>query len=193
MVKSLGELSPNPENPRKISEAKLKQLGKALHEFGDLSGIIFNRKTKHLVSGHQRLKLLDRDTEIQIERTYKAATRTGTVAEGFVLLDGERINYREVLWGRVKEKAAALAANRNAGDWDNALLSDWFSELSGFEYDLDFTMFDDKERLKFFDDDKTTTVREHERKGAKELSAGDFSEFNCKCPRCGFEFNQDAN
>ncbi len=191
MVKSLGELAANPENPRKISGAKLELLRKALHKFGDLSGFIFNRKTKHLISGHQRLKVFGPEAEVSIEHTFKKATRTGTVAEGSVLLDGERYKYREVLWDRTKEKAAAIAANRNAGDWDDELLGDWLSELRDFEFDLDLTMFDLKERIKLFGDESTTTVREHERKGAKELNEEDFSEFDHKCPRCNFEFNSD--
>ena len=87
---SLSQLSGNPKNPRRISEKKLELLKRALGEFGDLSGIIFNRTTKHLVGGHQRVMVLPKDAKVVITKNYDAPTRTGTVAEGFVEIDGER-------------------------------------------------------------------------------------------------------
>jgi len=42
-------LKPAGYNPRKITDKKLEMLKKSLEEFGDLSGIIFNRRrNKHL-------------------------------------------------------------------------------------------------------------------------------------------------
>ena len=54
-----GDLSPASYNPRKISPEQLKALGDALKVFGDLGGIVRNRKTGNLVGGHQRVKSLD--------------------------------------------------------------------------------------------------------------------------------------
>jgi hypothetical protein len=170
MVMAIKDLAPNPKNPRKITDARLQQLKKALYEFGDLGGFIFNRSTKSLVGGHQRSKLFDRDTEIRIEERYKKPTRTGTVAEGFVLLDGERHRYREVVWDAAKEKAAAIAANRNAGDWDNDLLRDWLVELDSFDVDLDLTMLDEFERNNIFKEAKS---EDKPSKDKKSRSASD--------------------
>ncbi len=55
---SLGQLEGNPKNPRRITDKKLDMLKKAVSEFGDLSGIVFNRTTGQLVGGHQRVKVL---------------------------------------------------------------------------------------------------------------------------------------
>jgi len=138
----VADLKPNPKNPRKISEARLEMLKKAMEEYGDLGGFIYNRKTKHLIGGHQRAKVFEQNSEVVIENKYPKPTRTGTVAEGFVILHGERFRYREVSWDETKEKAATIAANKSAGDWDNNLLAEWFTDISDFGVDLDLTMFD---------------------------------------------------
>lgn len=138
------ELALNPKNPRIITDAKLKQLKKAIAEFGDLSGIIFNRKTKQLVGGHQRRKLIDDKTPIVILKKNSKPSKVGTVAEGYIEVNGERFSYREVYWPEHKEKAANIAANKGAGVWDMPQLNEWLKELSDFDlnFDLDLTMFD---------------------------------------------------
>lgn len=47
-------LKANPENPRTITDAKLLQLKRSMERFGDLSGIVFNRRSGNLGGGHQR-------------------------------------------------------------------------------------------------------------------------------------------
>lgn len=146
----LGDLTPNPKNPRTISESKLEMLKKSLNEFGDLSGIVFNRTTKHLVGGHQRTKVFNDSTEIVFTKKYKNPTRTGTVAEGHIMIDGERFSYREVKWPVKKEKAANIAANKGAGEWDMAQLGSWMRDLEeDAVFDVDLTMFDASEREQF--------------------------------------------
>lgn len=147
---TVGDLAPNPKNPRTITDAKLAQLKKALTEFGDLGGFVFNRKTKRIVGGHQRAKVFKNDSAVVIERKYPKPTKVGTVAEGHVLMNGERFKYREVYWDDVKEKAANIAANKGAGEWDFPQLTEWMKELAevDFDFDLDLTMFDEKERNK---------------------------------------------
>lgn len=140
-------------------------LRKSLAEYGDLGAIVFNRKSKQLVGGHQRVKLLSADAKVTITRKFEKPTRVGTVAEGFVTFDddGERFKYREVSWSKQKEMAANIAANKGAGDWDHALLTDWMKELEAFDsgFDMDLTMFDESERAGMFG----TTVKEHSRTG----------------------------
>ena len=147
--KTVQDLSPNPKNPRTITEAKLAQLKQALLNFGDLGGFVFNTKSKTLVGGHQRAKLFDPKAKITIERKFKKPNKVGTTAEGFVDLQGERFKYREVYWDTAIEKAANIAANKGAGDWDSKALTEWFSELDVIDFDLDLTMFDEKEREKY--------------------------------------------
>lgn len=145
-MKKISDLKPNPRNPRKIQDSKKQMLIKSLNEFGDLSGVVFNKKTNRLVGGHQRVSIIEPSHTIIIENTYDVPTRTGTVAEGFIDLDGEKLRYREVNWDEQKEKAANIAANKGAGDWDFPLLIDMLNDLDAMNFDLDLTMFDDKER-----------------------------------------------
>lgn len=175
------DLRPNPENPRTISPEKLDFLKNSLAEYGDLSGIIFNRKTKRLVGGHQRLELFDQKTKIFLENKYPKKTKVGTVAEGYVLLNGERFSYREVEWDSTKEKAANIAANKGAGEWDFEKLSIWVKEIEEKGFNLDLTMFDEQERIQF--------LAEAEFNPGKESDQGRLDKKKpIECPHCGMEF-----
>lgn len=174
----LSELKPNAKNPRKISPSKLKQLEKALMEFGDLSGIVFNRKTGQLVGGHQRLELFRaKDARVEITEIYKKPTKTGTVAEGHVLVGKEKFSFREVSWDIGKEKAANIAANKGAGQWDDDLLADWMNDLADLNFDLDLTMFDDKERLEFFEDDDEPKPKKGKKENDNRVSSSAVKQF----------------
>lgn len=144
----LKDLTPNPKNPRKISDKKLEMLSQSLRKFGSLDGIVFNKRTKRLVGGHQRQKV-SQNTEIEFTQIYEEPTRTGTVAEGFIRIDGEKFPYREVDWDETTEKAATIAANKGAGEWEASLLTGAFEELKVEGFDLDLTMFDQDERDAF--------------------------------------------
>ena len=134
MEKDISQLTPNPKNPRKISDPKLKQLEKTLREFGSLDGIIFNKTTGRLIGGHQRQKVF-KHGKITVDET----------GHGFCEWNGERWPYREVEWDQNKEMAANIAANKGGGEWDFTYLSEWFLELDAQNYDLDLTMFDASE------------------------------------------------
>ncbi len=128
-------------NPRKISKAELERLKKALDDFGDLGGIIFNRRTGRLVGGHQRISVLPVDAVIE-KTELSDRTRTGTVAHGYIIIEGEQYAYREVDWDETREKAANIAANAHGGDWDNDKLADLLKELSDIpEFDFGLTGF----------------------------------------------------
>lgn len=146
----LKDLKGNPDNPRTITVEKLAMLKKSLAEFGDLSGIVYNRKTKRLIGGHQRKDVLPKDAKIIQLKQHAKPTKIGTCAEGYILVNGERFAYREVFWDASKEKAANLAANKGAGDWDMGKVAQWMDELDGELFDLDLTMFDEMERKDFF-------------------------------------------
>lgn len=48
-----------PYNPRIISEKAFSKLKQNIRKVGLLGGIVINKRTMHIVSGHQRLKALD--------------------------------------------------------------------------------------------------------------------------------------
>jgi len=54
----LKDLSPAPYNPREISNDALSGLRHSLEKFGYLDLLVVNKRTMHIVSGHQRYKIL---------------------------------------------------------------------------------------------------------------------------------------
>lgn len=180
----LSSLKPNEKNPRKISEARLAVLKRALSEFGDLSGFVYNRNTKRLISGHQRQKILPPDSEIVIERKFKKPTKTGTLAEGYIESGGERFSYREVSFDEIKEKQATIAANRGGGDWDDEILAEMFQDLSDFGADLDLTLFDEGERNEIFNPELNHDFMPGSEKDQSKLD----EKKKAICPHCGEEF-----
>lgn len=138
-TKSLGDLVGNPKNPRSISKSDFDSLKRSIIEFGDLSGIVFNRTTSHLVGGHQRVEAFKRlggDQRIEIVQELEQPTKVGTIAIGFVQLNGERYGYREVVWPADREMAANIAANRISGDFDHDLLAEADQMLKDLNPDL---------------------------------------------------------
>ncbi len=155
----ISKLAPNRANPRKISEVKLRMLEKSLREFGSLDGFVFNTRTQRLVGGHQRQRVFKNGKIVKVKGS----------SHGFVEWNGERFPYREVNWPEVKEKAANIAANKGAGEWDQELLVSWFSDLKKLDFDLDLTMFDEEERKEFLgeeakkgncDDDEVPEIKQ---------------------------------
>ena len=52
---SIGELRPDPANPRRISDEELESLTRSIQEFGLIDPIIARREDKVVIGGHQRL------------------------------------------------------------------------------------------------------------------------------------------
>lgn len=118
---AVADLAPAEYNPRKITEAAASGLARSLTEFGDIAGIVFNLRTRRLVTGHQRLD--------QLKRLHGDALRIE--AGHIVAPDGERFRLRVVDWPEAKEKRANLAANNPhiAGDWKTDALEALLAEL----------------------------------------------------------------
>jgi ParB-like chromosome segregation protein Spo0J len=169
----------NPGNPRVISDEQLEMLKDSLERFGDLSGLILNRRTENLIGGHQRVKLLG-EAPVTITKTYKKPTKRGTVAEGFVVHDGERFTYRIVDWDEATEQAAMVAANKHGGEWDNYKLKEVLGALREENYDMKLTGFNPAELARIL----------------KEPAAPEnFTAFDTnlpiqhKCPKCGYAWS----
>ena len=112
----IADLTPNASNPRKITPARKAQLRKSLEQFGNLSPITWNKTTKRVIGGNQRL-------------------------EGYRDLGHSHVDVWVVELDETKEKAAVLALNNHAGEWDNERLAAIIAEIkeSG---DLDLVGFD---------------------------------------------------
>lgn len=108
-LESIEDLKPAPYNPRKIKKQAAEGLAKSIDEFGDISGIVWNKRTGHLVCGHQRLEQLK--------------TLGGVFHDGRIILGNDKTRrefpVRVVDWTQGKEKAANVEANNRhiAGDF----------------------------------------------------------------------------
>lgn len=180
--RSIGDLNQNPKNPRKITEAKLLSLKKSLQEFGDLSGFVFNKRSEQLVGGHQRAQVIPKASQIIVTNYYEPATKNGTTAVGYVVIGKERFAYREVDWPEAKERAANIAANKGAGDWDNDQLAEWMQELEQSNFDLDLTMFDEEERANFINSKRDVEFQASDEPSIKKEGK------KSVCPNCGEAF-----
>lgn len=132
----VSELSPSPANPRDISPEKLATLGRAMEEFGDLSGIVFNRTTGQLVGGHQRIKNLAADDEIVVLDQWEKPNGQRTVAWGYVQHGEERWVYREVEADEDWEALANVAANGEWADWEWERLSNILAQVANMDLSL---------------------------------------------------------
>ena len=92
----------------------------------------------------------------------------------------------DVHWTALKKDEAiayGLADNRSAelAEWDDDSLQELLSELDAEGWDL--------EGLGWNSDDLNKPLKDIN--GVKELDENEFSSFDHKCPKCGFEFDGD--
>ena len=160
---SIDKLIPYARNPRKNDHA-VDQIAAAIREFGFRVPLLA-KSDGTLVDGHLRLK---------------AAQKLG-LSEVPVLLADDMTD--------IQIKAFRLSVNRMAelAEWDNELLKLEVEEIKLEGFDLELTGFDSEflDKLSPFE----MEIEPKERTGAKELGEDEFSEFDNKCPKCGFEFD----
>jgi hypothetical protein len=125
-LRSLEDLKPCPRNPRVITKEAKNGLKYSVDEFGDLSGITWNKRFGELVCGHQRVGVL---------RELGAKFITDEVHGQWIEFGDERFDIRVVDWPRTRHDAAMMAANNQeiAGDWtaDVASLLDDVNKANG--------------------------------------------------------------
>jgi len=117
----IGKINLSPYNPRtdlKPGDAEYEKLKKSIDTFGLVEPLVWNKRTKSLVGGHQRLKVL--------------------IAAGC-----EEVEVSVVDLSLEKEKALNLALNRIQGSWDNDKLAILVEELTKIpDFDMGLTGFD---------------------------------------------------
>lgn len=194
MRKKDGKLSQmliaDPANPNRMNEADMESMSKSLAEFGDLSGVILNRRTGMLIGGHQRANVLC-DGRLDVI-DLATPDPDGTVARGSIDHNGRMYAVRVVDWDADKAHAALLAANRygRLGQDDAALLKDMLEELDAGQITdtgtllADLTGFDVEERERLAN-------QVHQDGDAVDLSSGSDVGAIHKCPKCGFTFEDN--
>lgn len=144
-LRSLDDLRPNPMNPREDwKPEQVESFTHSLGRFGDLGGIVRNLTTDHLVGGHKRVEVFRRAENVEVTTIPQEEDRQGTVAHGYVIVDGNRFAYREVRWTEEVETAANLAANRWAAEWQWQGVSEALKGISDLSL-LGLTGFPDHE------------------------------------------------
>ena len=86
-IDDTAELVPDAANPRQISDEAAGGLRNSLKRFGDLSGLVFNRRTGELVCGHQRMQQI-RAEYVNSPKLAFNGPRRGVAAIGHILLTG---------------------------------------------------------------------------------------------------------
>lgn len=180
------DLKPSPQNPRRISQSEIDRLEKSMDQFGDLSGLVFNRRTKQIVGGHMRRRLFDEGWPIVIERKGKpgkALDTHGTVATGYVENPETkaRWTYREVDWPIKREAAANIAANIHGGEFDPLMLRDTIEFVDDGTLDLDLIG-----GAEFVEESMTWTPESQN--GNTESLSGSGGGTLTVCPECHHEF-----
>ena len=95
-------------NPRDIDEAAVEALQKSIERFGDLSGIVFNRRNEALVCGHQRIARIH---AIAHNRGETATVDLSNSDVGYVRVGEDSFALRIVDWDDATHAAACVAAN----------------------------------------------------------------------------------
>lgn len=123
-------------NPRSITEKQLEDLSDSIARFGDLSGIVYNKRTGVLVSGHQRVNSIRKaGHKTRVNVTKQKKDKYGTIAQGFLEFKTKKgivqIPMRVVDWSSsISEKVANIAANAHGGAFDQGKLGTILAELN---------------------------------------------------------------
>src|SRR6478736_1287554 len=118
---SIGDLRPDPANPRRISDSELEALTRSLREFGFVQPVLVRRASNVVIGGHHRLI---------------AARRLGMKTVPVIFLDIPE----------EQAKLLNLALNRINGAWDDELLARYLADLSELPgVDLSLSGFDEAE------------------------------------------------
>lgn len=139
--KKIGSLTAHEMNPRKISASQQRILYKNLKEYGDLSGITWNRRNKKLVGGHQRFSWFSENDEVEVIHKFDKPQKDGTCLIGLVERNGQKFFYREVSLDDRQHKAAMIAANKAGGEWDLGGLKELLTDLDSGAFDFELAGF----------------------------------------------------
>lgn len=198
MIKTAKDLRHATYNPRSITDKRLSQLANSIESFGDLSGIVFNARTKTMVAGHQRTTSLNKWKSKAVLKAHK--DEYGTIQMGHMEWATDRgvirIPMRVVDWDRKKEMSANIAANAHGGDFDRKKLAPLVAQLErGKKFDIELLGFDhhDLVLLQRLDKNEKAASADSDDEGEEEFGSvvGDLNEARKEmvcCPKCKFEF-----
>ena len=155
-------ITPYARNPRRNEGVPVSKVKASIKEFGWQQPIVVD-KDMTIVVGHTR---------------YLAALELGMTEVPVHIADQLTPN---------QIRAYRIADNKTAtfSDWDIDLLALEFDDLKAEGFDLDLTGFDADELAGI---DLNSEPESAPASSATEIDTDDY-QMGCKCPRCGFEFD----
>jgi len=117
---AVDKLNPAKYNPRKDlkkGDPEYEKLKRSIETFGYVEPVIWNKKTGHIVGGHQRFKILKEQGAAEVD---------------CVVVDMDE----------AEEKALNVALNKVSGDWDMPKLAELLEDLDKSMFDVSLTGFD---------------------------------------------------
>lgn len=117
---TVDKLNPAKYNPRKDlkkGDPEYEKLKRSIETFGYVEPVIWNKRTGHIVGGHQRFKILKEQ---------------GTTEVDCVVVDMDE----------AEEKALNIALNKVSGDWDMPKLAELLEDLDKSMFNVSLTGFD---------------------------------------------------
>ena len=134
----IDKLNPAPYNPRKDlkpGDPEYEKLKNSILTFGYVEPVLWNKRTGHIIGGHQR---------------YKVLVEMGKSEIDCVVVDMDEEN----------EKALNVALNKVSGDWDKDKLMLLIEDLQGVDFDVSLTGFDPAELDDLFKDSLKDGIKE---------------------------------
>ena len=153
------QIKPYKKNPRK-NEKAVPEVVKSLREFGFRQPLVVD-SSMVLIVGHTRL-LAAKELGLTKVPVHIASTLTPAQVRAYRIADNR---------------------SHDRSEWDVTLLNEELGEL--FEMDEKF----DIEFMDFGDFGPGEEKEKEIKEGSKELDEEEFSEFDHKCPKCGFEYD----
>lgn len=165
----LADVKPMPGNARQMDEAHMVALKASIERFGYVEPIVYNKRTGHIVGGHQRYSVL-------LAEGVKEAT--------MVVVDMEPD----------EEMAANITLNNPEieGEWDDTA-ADLIGQVQGAAPEL-FGALRMGELRDFVEGMRPKQSEDSYSEKNKEIDLdGMAKEFDTKCPCCGFEWKIEAD
>lgn len=143
----VNKLNPAEYNPRKDlkpGDPEYEKLKNSILTFGYVEPVLWNKRTGHIIGGHQR---------------YKVLVEMGKKEIDCVVVDMDSEN----------EKALNIALNKVSGDWDKDKLMLLIEDLQGVDFDVSLTGFDPAELDDLFKDSLKDNIKEDDFDVEEEL------------------------
>ena len=165
----LSDVKPMPLNPRTIETVNLAALKESMARFGYVEPIVYNKRTGHIVGGHQR---------------YSVLSAEGVQEATMVVVD----------LAEDEEMAANITLNNPEieGEWDDTA-TDLMAKVESSAPDL-FGALRIGELKDYVEKMQPRQSEDNYHDKNEEVDIGDMAkEFDTTCPCCGFGWKIDAD